>query len=80
MFILIKKNAAPKNKKYQNIEKLFKMSKYPLHIPIVEEWLKFGVIDSTMRRNTVTSVKKPIWFYLENMPIEILKNIIRFLI
>ena len=80
MFLLIKKNAAPKNKKYKNIKKILTMSKYPIHIPIVEEWLKFGVVDSTMRRNTVTNVIKPIWFYLENMPIEILKNIIRFLI
>lgn len=80
MFLLIKKNAAPKNKKYQNIQKLFTMSKYPLHIPIVEQWLKYGIIDSTMRRSTTMSIINPIWFYLEKMPLEILKNIIRFLI
>ena len=81
MFLLINKNVSHKKKKYQNIEKLFKISKYPLHIPIVEQWLKYGFVDLTMRRSTnVVNVTKPIWFYLEKMPVDIFKNIIRFLI
>ena len=81
MFINIKKNISKKYKTINKVHELLKKRKYPIDMVLVNQWLKYGEIDHTMRTTTTVGyVMKPIWFYLERMSVDIIKNIIRFMI
>lgn len=74
-----KKKLTSKYHGYKSIIKLL-TKKNPIGLHHVDEWLVYGDIDNTKRRNIVGYVMKPFWFYMTRLPTELIKHVIRFLI
>tara|TARA_B100001758_G_C18021095_1_gene408081 strand:+ start:332 stop:595 length:264 start_codon:yes stop_codon:yes gene_type:complete len=77
--IFKRKKLTSKYHGYKSIIKLL-TKKNPVGLHHIDEWLVYGDIDITKRRNTVGYVIRPFWFYMKLLPIDIIKHVIRFLI